>query len=59
MYLDAHSRFLKKLAFKTQEPYVVLQTDGHLFQVKSPRGLRTVSSDNVTDAPVSPVWDAK
>jgi len=38
---------------------MMLQTDGHRFLVKSPRGLRTVSSDHVTGAPAPPVRDSK
>jgi len=55
--LDAHSRSPKKLGFKTQGPYMVLQTDGHRFLVDSPKGLRTVSSDQVTGAPAPPARD--
>ena len=57
--LDAHSGSPKKLGFKTQAPYMLLQTDGHRFLVESPRDLRTVSSDHVTGAPEPPVRDAK
>jgi len=57
VYLDAHSRSPKKLGFKTQAPYMVLQTDGHRFLVESPKGLRTVSSDHVTGAPAPPAQD--
>jgi len=57
--LDAHSRSPKKLGFKTQGPYMVLQTDGHRFLVNSPKGLRTVSSDHVTGAPAPPARDGK
>jgi len=59
VYLDAHSRSPKKLRFETQGPYIVLQTDGHRFLVESPMGLRTVSSDHVTDAPAPAAQDAK
>jgi len=59
VYLDAHSRSPKKLGFKTQGPYMVLQTDGHRFLVESPKGLRTVSSDHVTGAPAPPARDSK
>jgi len=38
---------------------MVLQTDGHMFLVKSPRRLRTVNSDDVTGAPALPVRAAK
>jgi len=58
-YLNAHSRFPKKLGFKTQGRYGVLQTYGHRFLVESPQGLRTLSSDHVTGAPVPPARDAK
>ena len=51
VYLDAHFCAPKKLGFKTQGPYMVLQADGHRFLVESPRGLRTVSSEHVTSAP--------
>jgi len=57
--LDAHSRSPKKLGFKTQGPYMVLQTDGNRFLVESPKGLRTVSSDHVTGAPAPPARDGK
>jgi len=59
VYLDAHSRSQKKPGFKTQGPYMVLQTDGHRFLVESPKGLRTVSSDHVTGAPSPPAQDGK
>ena len=59
VYLDAHSRSREKLGFKTQGPYMVLQTDGHRFLVESPKGLRTVSSDHVTGAPAPPARDGK
>jgi len=59
VYLDAHSRSPNKLGFKTQGPYMVLQTDGHRFLVESPKGLRTVSSDHVTGAPAPPARDGK
>jgi len=58
VYLDSHSRSPKKLGFKTQGPYTVLQTDGHRFLVQSPRCLRTASSDHVTGTPAPPVRDA-
>jgi len=38
---------------------MVLPTDGHLFLVESPKGLRTVSSDHVTGAPAPPARDGK
>jgi len=59
VYLDAHSRSPKKLGFKTQVPYMVLQTDGHRFLVESPKGLRTLSSDHVTGAPAPPAPDGE
>jgi len=59
VYLDAHSRSPKKLGFKTQGPYMVLQTDGYRFLMESPKGLRTVSSDHVTGAPAPPARDGK
>jgi len=59
VYLDAHSRSPKKLEFKTQGPYMVLQTDGYRFMIESPRGIRTVSSDHVTGAFTPPARDAK
>jgi len=59
VYLDAHSRSLKKLGFKTQGPYMVLQTDGHRFLLENSGGLRTVSSDHLTGAPAPPIRSAK
>jgi len=59
VYLDAHYRSPKKLGFKTEGPYMVLKTDGHRFLVESLKGLRTVSSDNVTGAPAPPARDGK
>jgi len=59
VYLDAHSRSPQKLGFKTQGPYMVLQTDGHRFLMDSPNGLRTMSSDHVTGAPAPPARDGK
>jgi len=59
VYLDAHSPSPKRLGFRTQGPYMVLQTDGYRFLVESPRGIRTVSSDHVTGAPTPPARDAK
>ena len=59
VYTDAHSRSPKKLGFKTQGPFMVLQTDGYRFIIESPKGLRTVSSDHVTGAPAPPLRDAK
>jgi len=59
VYLDAHSRFAKKLGFKTQGPYMVLQTDGYRFLIGSPRGIRMVSSGHVAGAPTPPARDAK
>jgi len=49
----------KKLGFKTQGPYMVLQTAGYRFLIESPRGIRTVSSDQVTGAPTPLARDAK
>jgi len=59
VYLDAHSGSPKKLGFNTQGPYMVLQTDGYRFLIESPRGIRTVSSDNATGAPTPPARHAK
>ena len=59
VYLDAHFRSPKKLGFMTQGPYMVLQTDGYRSLVESPRGIRTVSSDHVTEAPTPPARDAR
>jgi len=59
VYPDAHSRSPKKLGFKTQQPYMLLQTDGHRFLVESPKGLRTASSDHVTGAHAPPARDGK
>jgi len=59
VYLDAHSRSPKKLRFKPQGPYMVLQTDGYRFLVESSLVIRTVSSDHVTGAPTPPARDAK
>jgi len=59
VYIDAHSRSPKKLGFKTQGLFMVLQTDVYRFLVESPKGLRTVSSDHVPGAPAPPVRDAK
>jgi len=55
---DAHFRPPKNLEFKTQGPYMVLQTDGHLFLVESPKGRLTVRGDHVTGAPEPPARDA-
>ena len=46
VYLDAHSRSPKKLGFKTQGPYMVLQTDGYGLLMESPRGIRTRACQN-------------
>jgi len=59
VYLNAHFRSPKKIWFKTQGPYMVLQTDGYRFPVESPRGIRTVSSDHVTEAATPSARDAK
>jgi len=59
VYRDSHSRSPKKLGFKTQGPYMVLQTDNHRFLVESPKGVRTESSDHVTGAPAPPARDGK
>jgi len=59
VYLDAHSRSPKKLRFKPQGPYMVLQTDGYRFLVESSLVIRTVSSEHVTGAPTPPARDAK
>jgi len=59
VYLDAHSRSPKKLGFKTQGSYMLLQTDGHRSLVKSPKGPRTVSRDHLTGAPAPPARDGK
>jgi len=59
VYLDAHSRSPKKLGFKTQGPYMVLQTEEHRFLVESPKGLRTVSNDHVTGVAAPPARDGK
>jgi len=59
IYLDAHSRSPNKFGFKTQGPYMVLQTDGHRFLVESPKGLRIVRSDHVTGSPAPPARNAK
>jgi len=59
VYQDAHSRSPRKLGFKPQGPYIVLQTDGHRFLVESSKGLRTVSSDHVTGALAPPARDGK
>ena len=57
--MEAHSRSQKKLGFKIQESYIVLQTNGLRFLVESLRGIRTVASDHVTEAPPPPARDAK
>jgi len=59
VHQDAHSRCPNKLGFKTQGPYMVLQTYGYRFLVESPTGLRTVSSAHVTSAPAPTARDAK
>jgi len=59
VYLDSHSRSLKKLGFKTEGPFLVLQTDGHWFLVERPTGLCKVNSDHVTGAPAPQEPDAK
>jgi len=59
VYLDAYFRSQKKLGFKIQGPYMVLQTDGYRFLFESPRGIRTVSRDLVTGAPTPPARDAE
>ena len=59
MYLDAQSRSPKKLGFKTQGPYTVLQTDGSRFLIESLRGIRKVSSDHVTGHPTPSARDAE
>jgi len=58
VYLDAHSRSPKKLGLKTQEPYLVRQTEEHRFLVESAGGLPTVSCDRVIRTPTPPVRDA-
>ena len=57
--LDAHASSSKKLGFKTQGPYMVLQPYGHRFLVEIPEGLQTVRSDHVTGVPTPPARDGK
>jgi len=51
VYLDAHSRSPKNLGFRTQRPYMELQTDGYRFLIESRRGIRTESSHWICHAP--------
>jgi len=59
--VDAHKKKRNKLRFKTAGPYMVVRTNGYLFTMETPKGLRVVSSDHVTPAPApeedSPLWD--
>lgn len=56
---NLHAKQKKKLGLKPQGPFMVLQSDGRRFVVKTPKGLRSVSSDRITDASTSLVNDTR
>lgn len=43
--------------YKKDDPYMVLKTDAQRFLVKSPKGLRTLSSDYITESTPPPQGD--